>query len=963
MPAFHSPSRLVPRVAVLVCLALVLSSASPSAPALASITAETPAARPEASAPMPLELLDAPASAPEVSLAFDASLALAGLPALGAAPAGFSRDAAQIGAAGRVLRAAARRPTPKSSAHWARRWAAGAFGTVWNVLRRRRRPNALGDARRAAAFRRDGSGALPRGAVLRGVYDVGAERGGEDAGTDAPSASAARPPASPERAPALEPARGRPVPRLRLSRLAARAVPSPVREQWRTLRGDVAWVRSFWRDVFSYGIPVKAELAKASKLGLAVALLSFLRPFLWGQMLQNFMRLKQAAPDPLSWADAAGSPALWAALGLGGLSILLSCLRAAADYRYPYLLYDISNKTQEGLVNFLARHSISLPLSYHHGSGKSDLVSLTTQSLFQVQEGATNAVVKTAKFGLMAGLSLGAMVWISPMMTAFVGPALVLTLALPTVRYGQRINAAYAAYFGEHQPRLVRFLTRMMQDIHIIKASGKEDDMLEEQRALSRQFHRRGGEEIAKAAVPHYVLTVSLPDLAEVLVAMTIFGFALFHGLPVWLATAYLFLACGVFSPAVNTLAGVFFSLRSISGAAARFDVLRRENPEDDGRGAPAPSAEGGWTVELQGVKFRYVPNGPAVLDGLDMTLPAGSFTALVGRSGTGKSSVIHALLRLFPFEGRIAVNGQDVGTLARRDLRRSIGLVLQGATPFLGTILSNLRWQRPDASEEAVWAAAELVGLHREVVRFGYERGLRPLPGRTARQREENALIARVRAAVPKAREHLRRHLRERGREGPRDEAPDDGLSVFANVAGGSDARLDEVIEALEGADPGLHRDITRLGYARDIPSDGTGLSGGQAQRLLLARLFVDPANPYRLIILDEPTSALDAPSQARVMRALRALRGRSTILMITHRFATNRWADTVYVLDREKIAQQGSHRDLLADEGGLYAQMARDQKSEAQAKAPRGGRAGGGKARGGGGRGNGRARVRRAR
>ena len=204
---------------------------------------------------------------------------------------------------------------------------------------------------------------------------------------------------------------------------------------------------------------------------------------------------------------------------------------------------------------------------------------------------------------------------------------------------------------------------------------------------------------------------------------------------------------------------------------------------------------------------------------------------ALVGPSGAGKTTIASLVPRLYDVtSGAVRIDGWDVRDLTQRSLREAIGVVAQDPHLFHESVLSNLRYARPEATEVEIEAACRAAQIH-EVI-----------------------------AALPE-------------------------------------------------------------GYDTIVGERGYRLSGGEKQRLAIARMLLkDPA----VVILDEATSNLDSENEAAVQDALaEALRGRTSIV-IAHRLSTIVDADRILVLDQGRLVQQGRHLDLI-DAGGLYAELYR--------------------------------------
>lgn len=288
----------------------------------------------------------------------------------------------------------------------------------------------------------------------------------------------------------------------------------------------------------------------------------------------------------------------------------------------------------------------------------------------------------------------------------------------------------------------------------------------------------------------------------------------------------------------LNFLGFVYREIRrALTDIENLFGLLKRPLRIRDAQDARALVVKAG-TIEFDALNFGYHPDR-RILQGLTLRIEAGQKVALVGGSGAGKSTLGRLLFRFYdPQSGEVRIDGQPIQNVTQASLRAAIGVVPQDTVLFNDTLFNNVRYGRPDASDEEVWRA---IGL----------------------------------------------------------------------------AHLEDFIAHLpEGAD-------TRVGER------GLKVSGGEKQRIAIARVLLK--NPP-ILLFDEATSALDSHAEQAILTAMNEVSRHRTAIVIAHRLSTIIDADRIVVLRHGQVVEQGTHQQLLAEQG-FYADLWRTQLRQGNA------------------------------
>lgn len=402
--------------------------------------------------------------------------------------------------------------------------------------------------------------------------------------------------------------------------------------------------------------------------------------------------------------------------------------------------------------------------------------------------------------------------------------AVLLVVTAPVIPVMMVLVGSYAE---EHTRRQWIALSRMgahfldaMQGLPTLKVFGRVASEEEKVERVSGEFRERTLKVLRFAFLSGLVL--EFMTAAAIALVAVVLGVRLINGAISFQDAFLVLLLTPEFYRPLREL-GVHRHAGMEGKAAAEriFEILDTPVPAD---GTLQENLAGGLEISFSGVRFAYPGRDLPALDGLTLTLPAGSRTAVVGRSGSGKSTLAGLILRfLEPDEGVISANGVPVGDLPAETWREHVALVPQRPHLFYGSVLENIRLARPDASRSEVERAAELAGAARFIRRMPH-------------------------------------------------------------------------------------------GYDTQIGERGQRLSGGEAQRLAIARAFLKDAP---LLVMDEPTSSLDPESERLVRDALESLARGRTSLIVAHRLNTVRTAERIVVLHEGRVAQTGTHAGLLERKG----------------------------------------------
>jgi ATP-binding cassette, subfamily B, multidrug efflux pump len=522
--------------------------------------------------------------------------------------------------------------------------------------------------------------------------------------------------------------------------------------------------------------------------------------------------------------------------GLLGVLVVVYVLSSIFGWIQGWIMAGVTQRTVVKLRADVDHKLGRLPLRYFDNHPRGDLLSRVTNDIDNIGQSLQQSLTQliTSLLTIVGVLIL--MLTISPLLAVIsllaVPASLAVTLLI--VRRSQQQFVAQWASTGA--------LNGHVEEMHtghaIVKAFGRQREAIEVfDRENERLFDASRRAQFISGIIQPAMTFIS--NLNYVAIAV-IGGLRVASGqLSIGDVVAFIQYSRQFTFPIIQVASVVNVLQSAVASAERVFELL--DEPEESADPVPAALLDAPvGAVRFEDVSFRYLPDRP-LIDDLSLDVAAGATVAIVGPTGAGKTTLVNLLMRFYELDGgRITVDGVDTRDLARDDLRRSFGMVLQDTWLFHGTIRENIAYGRLDATDEQLHAAAEA-------------------------------------------------------------------------------AHVDHFVRTLPD------------GYDTVIDDDATNLSAGEKQLLTISRAFL--ADPP-ILILDEATSPVDTRTEVLIQRAMAGLMHGRTTFVIAHRLSTIRDADTILVMDRGSIVEQGTHDELLA-RNGFYAELYHSQFAEPLAEA----------------------------
>ncbi len=502
-------------------------------------------------------------------------------------------------------------------------------------------------------------------------------------------------------------------------------------------------------------------------------------------------------------------------------SIIIFFLKNAFRYAAMYVLAFLRTGMVKDIQDKLYHKTLDLQLGYFTETRKGDLLARMTSDVKEIEGSIINSLEALAREPITIIIVLVSMLAISPQLTLFVFIFLPIAGFLISV-VGKRLKAQ-SLEAQQETGTFLSFLEETLGALKIIKGFNAEERLSTKFTDSTSRFKK-----IMTAVLQRKGLASPFSEFLGVTVVITVlwYGGSLVLGNKSTLTPQEFMGYIGLFYTIINpvkSITTVNYNIKKGNASAERiFEVLDKENTIKENANALTIN---GLTdnLTLRDISFKYEEEW--VLKNFNLKVNKGHTIALVGQSGSGKSTIANLVTRFYDVnEGEILIDGTNIKNITKKSLRGLMGLVTQDSILFNDSVKNNIALGKENATDEAIMEAAKIANAH-------------------------------------------------------------DFIMELPN------------------------------GYDTNIGDSGNKLSGGQKQRLSIARAVLK--NPP-IMILDEATSALDTESERLVQDALEKMMRNRTSIVIAHRLSTIQNADSIVVLHKGDIMEQGTHEELMKSAKG---------------------------------------------
>ncbi len=511
-----------------------------------------------------------------------------------------------------------------------------------------------------------------------------------------------------------------------------------------------------------------------------------------------------------------------------GLVLVLFLLKNFFNYAAMYFITFLRNGVLKDVRNQMYQKITELPISYYSEKRKGDVIARITSDVLEIQHSFLSILELIVREPLTILFTILIMFGISTKLTLFVfvfipvGGAIISRIGKSLKKKSDRVQ--------REQGEFLSIVEETLGGLRVIKAFNAESRFFKTFSTSTGRFFKFSNKLLNRQ---------NLASPTGEFLGILIIGVLLWFGGKMVLIDktldassfiAYMGLAYNILTPA-KAISKASFGVKKGNAAAERvLEILETENSIIDKKNAEDKSTFE-TNITIENISFKYEDD--LVLKNFSLNVPKGETVALVGQSGSGKSTIANLVTRFYDVnDGKINIDGTNIKDISKKSLRGLMGLVTQDSILFNDTIRGNISMGKENASDEEIIEAAKIANAH-------------------------------------------------------------DFIMDLPN------------------------------GYNTNIGDSGNKLSGGQKQRLSIARAVLK--NPP-IMILDEATSALDTESERLVQDALEKMMRNRTSIVIAHRLSTIQNADTIVVLQKGEIVEQGPHSELI-EKNGVYKKLVQMQ------------------------------------